>query len=104
MPDDTQVRPNANLPRLTLNTDGKPHPLENLLTLFTLLAGLVSFALGFIVTTHLAATVIGLAAFGIGMYAQLISATRAQRMLIVVGVTAAFVGLGLGIAHGGFAV
>lgn len=104
MPNDTRIRPNVNLPRLTLNTDGKPHPLENALTLFTLVAGLVSFALGFIVSAHLAATVLGLAAFGIGMYAQLISATRAERMLIVVGVTAAFVGLGLGIAHGGFAV
>jgi hypothetical protein len=103
VPNDTRIRPNANLPRLTLNTDGKPHPLENALTLFTLVAGLVSFGLGFIVSAHLAATVLGLAGFGIGLYAQLISATRAERMLIVVGVTAAFVGLGLGIAHGGFA-
>lgn len=102
MPDDTRVRPNAHVPRVTLNTDGKRHPLENSLTLFTLAAGLASFALGFVVRAHLAATVLGLAAFGIGMYAQFISATRAERMLIVVGVTAAFVGLGMGIAHGGF--
>ena len=104
MPDDTRIRLNARLPRVRLNTDGKPHPLENALTVFTLAAGLVSFALGFIVRAHLAATVLGLAGFGIGLYAQLISATRAERMLIVVGVTAAFVGVGLGIAHGGFAV
>ncbi|MGE5289929.1 MAG: hypothetical protein ACM3ML_22635 [Micromonosporaceae bacterium] len=102
MPDDTRVRPNAHVPRVTLNTDGKQHPLENSLTVFTLAAGLLSFALGFVVRAHLAATVLGMAAFGIGLYAQFISATRAERMLIVVGVTAAFVGLGMGIAHGGF--
>jgi hypothetical protein len=102
VPDDTRVRPNAHAPRLTLNTDGERHPLENALTVFTLVAGLVSFALGFIVRAHLAATVLGLAAFGVGLYAQFISATRAERMLIVVGVVAAFVGLGMGIAHGGF--
>ncbi len=104
MPDDTRIRLIPSLPHLTLNTDGKPHPLENTLTVFTLVTGLVAFALGFIVRAHLAATVLGMAGFGVGLYAQLISATRAERMVIVVGVTAGFVGLGLGIAHGGFAV
>jgi len=102
VPDLTRIRPAANLPRPTLNTDGKPHPFENSLTVFTLVAGLVGFALGFIVRMHLAATVIGGAAFIVGLYAQLISATRAQRMLIVVGITGGFVGMGLGFAHGGF--
>jgi hypothetical protein len=32
----------------------------------------------------------------------MMSATREQRVLIVAGLIAAFVGLGLGIAHGGF--
>jgi hypothetical protein len=96
------MRPAPRLPHLTLNTDGKRHPLLNAMTLFSLGAGLVSFALGLIVATHLVATVLGLAGFGVGMYAQLMSATRAERMLIVVGVTASFVGMGLGIAHGGF--
>jgi hypothetical protein len=104
VPDDTRIRLIPSLPRLTLNTDGKPHPLENALTVFTLVAGIVAFALGFIVRAHLVATVLGMAAFGVGLYAQLISATRAERMVIVVGVTAGFVGMGLGIAHGGFGV
>jgi hypothetical protein len=39
----------------------------------------------------------------VGLYSQLISATREQRMLIVTGLIAGFVGVALGLAHGGFA-
>jgi hypothetical protein len=102
VPDLTRIRPTIRMPHITLNTDGTPHPVENALTVFTFVAGLVAFAIGFIVRMHLAATVVGLASFGVGMYVQMISATRAQRMLIVVGITAGFVGMGLGFAHGGF--
>ena len=37
-----------------------------------------------------------------GLYAQMVSATREQRILIVTGMIAGFVGLALGLAHGGF--
>ena len=40
----------------------------------------------------------------IGMYDQLISATRNERIVIVTGLVAAFVGAGLGFAHGGFSI
>lgn len=91
------------LPRFRiLNTDGRRHPLENGLAVFTLGAGIAAFALGFIVIAHMAAAVIGLAALVVGMYAQLISATRPERMIIVTGLVAAFVGLAMGLAHGGF--
>jgi hypothetical protein len=90
------------LPHVTLNTDGKPHPLENSLAVFTLVAGIVAFALGFIVRLHVVASAVGLTALAVGLYAQLISATRAERMIIVTGLVAAFVGFALGIAHGGF--
>jgi hypothetical protein len=36
------------------------------------------------------------------MTTQLLSATREQRILVMAGVVAGFVGMGLGIAHGGF--
>ena len=92
-----------------LNSDGQPHPLENALTIFTLVVGLVSFALGMVVrNTHASAAVIiiatatGLAACLIGLYAQMISATREQRVLIVTGIIAGFVGLALGLSKGGF--
>ena len=89
-------------PRLTLNSDGRRHPILNAATAFTFVAGAAAFALGLIVRDHFAATVVGMAAFAIGMVAQLISATREERIFIVAGLVASFVGLGLGIAHGGF--
>jgi hypothetical protein len=88
--------------RLTLNSDGEPHPLENALTLFTFVAGLVAFAIGFIVSLHVVGTVLGLVVFVVGLYAQMVSNTRQQRVLIMTGIIGSFVGLGLSVAHGGF--
>ena len=98
------ARAHPHLPHVTLNSDGRPHPLLNALTLITLVFGIVSFALGFVVRAHLAASVLGLVALAIGLYAQMVSETREERMLIVTGLVAAFVGVSLGFAHGGFAV
>jgi hypothetical protein len=102
MPEAARAESRPHLPRVTLNSDGKRHPVQNSLAAFTLVAGIVAFATGLIVRAHLVATVLGAVGFGVGMYVQLISATREQRMLIVAGIIAAFVGLGLGLAHGGF--
>lgn len=114
MPQDTGVRSSTaerarmRLPRVTLNADGQRHPVENVLTLFTLIAGLVACIAGFLsnyVATgawaHVTATWLGLAALAVGLYSQLVSATRQERMLIVTGLVAAFVGLCLGLANGG---
>jgi hypothetical protein len=92
----------AQLPHFTLNSDGHRHPLLNATTAIVFCAGIAAFALGLIVRVHLAATILGLATFGVGLYAQLVSATREQRIFIVTGIVGAFVGMGLGIAHGGF--
>jgi hypothetical protein len=102
MPEAARAQSHSHLPRVTLNSDGKRHPVQNSLTAFTFVVGIVAFVTGLIVRGHLVATVLGAAAFGIGMYGQMISATREQRMFIVAGMIAAFVGLGLGVAHGGF--
>jgi hypothetical protein len=102
MPEAARVQSRAHVPHFTLNSDGKRHPVQNSLTAFTFIAGVVAFPVGLIVREHLLATVLGAAGFGVGMYAQLISATREQRMFIVAGIIAGFVGLGLGVAHGGF--
>ena len=99
MPEAIQTESRA---RLTLNSDGQRHPVENALTLFTFVAGLVAFAIGFIVRAHAAGTALGIVVFVVGLYAQLVSNTREQRILIVAGIIAAFVGMGLSIAHGGF--
>jgi hypothetical protein len=87
---------------LTSSTEGKRHPVQLGLTAFTLLAGIVAFVTGLIVRQHLAATVLGLAGLVAGLYTQLISVARTQRIVLMAGVVAAFVGTCLGLAHGGF--
>ncbi|WP_308250641.1 hypothetical protein [Nonomuraea rhizosphaerae] len=88
--------------RLTLNSDGRPHPVENILSIVTLVCGLVSFAATFFVTAHAISAWLGTLGFGVGLYSQYISVTTPQRTLNIVGLVASFVGAGLGIAHGGF--
>jgi hypothetical protein len=88
--------------RLTLNSDGRRHPLLNAVACFTLVAGVVAFALGLFHSQHFIPTILGMAAFGVGLGGQLVSATREERVLLMAGVVAGFVGMGLGIAHGGF--
>jgi hypothetical protein len=92
-----------------LNSDGQPHRVLNILAIFTLVVGLVSFVLGMIVrNAHAGAAVIiiatatGLVSCLVGLYTQMISATREQRVLIVTGIIAGFVGLALGLSKGGF--
>jgi hypothetical protein len=99
MPEATSAQSRA---RVTLNSDGQRHPVENGLTAFTFVVGMLAFAIGFIVRAHLAGSVLGLVAFVVGLYAQMVSNTREQRVLIMAGIIGAFVGLGLSVAHGGF--
>jgi FtsH-binding integral membrane protein len=98
----------GNAPGLNL-TDGRPHPLLKLASACTLVVGLVSFALGMVLrygtSTHalaLAAAITGLVSLLVGLYTQMMSATRVERILLVTGMIAGFVGLALGLAHGGF--
>ena len=98
------------VPRLNLNSDGQPHPLLNAASFFTLIVGLFSFAIGLFLRTGpsgvhtwaVVASVTGLAGLLIGLVSQMLSATREERVIIVTGIIAAFVGLALGLAHGGF--
>ena len=92
-----------------LNSDGQPHPVENVLAIFTLVVGLVSFVLGIIIrNVHtssaviIIATVTGLVSCLVGLYVQMVSHTREQRVLIVTGIIAGFVGLAIGLSKGGF--
>jgi hypothetical protein len=100
MPDAASTRSNVS-PR-TLNSDGQSHPRENALAVFTLVTGLITFAVGWVVSLHVLASILGIVSLLVGLYAQMISATRAERMIIVAGLVAAFVGTALGFAHGGF--
>lgn len=102
MPEAIGTPTHARAPRLTLNSDGQRHTALNVATGLTFLGGIAAFALGLVVHAHLAATILGLAVFGVGMVTQLLSATREERIFIVAGIIAGAVGAGLGIAHGGF--
>jgi hypothetical protein len=88
--------------RFTLNSDGQPHTKLNIATGLTLVVGVAAFACGLIVSARAVATVLGIVGLGVGMVAQMYSATREQRILIVTGIIGAVVGLGLGVGHGGF--
>ncbi len=96
------TRNRAHVPHVTLNTDGKRHPWINTAAAYSVLAGLVSFVIGMLNQMHLLGTALGATGFLVGVVAQLMSATRAERMFIVFGIVASFVGMGLGFAHGGF--
>lgn len=98
----TQVRSRSRARQFTLNSDGRRHPLVNAAAAYTVVAGLIALVTGFNNSLHVVATILGVTGMGVGLGAQMMSATREERMLIVVGVVASFVGMGLGFAHGGF--
>ena len=75
--------------------------MENGLVAFTIVSGLLAFATGWVVALHSIATILAVASMVVGLYAQLVSTNRDQRIVIVTGLVAAFVGGALAIAHGG---
>ncbi|WP_433178829.1 hypothetical protein [Actinoallomurus sp. CA-150999] len=89
--------PRRNFPR-------QEHPLENSLAITALIAGFVAFVTGAIHDTHFIAVCVGIVAFFFGLYSQLVSATTTERWLNVLGIGMAFVGVGLGLSHGGFTI
>jgi hypothetical protein len=105
-----RTRVQGHFPHVSLNSDGQSHPLLNALAVFTLIAGLVAFALGLVLVNvsgaghgvAITAAALGLAVLLVGLYTQMVSATREERVLIVAGMIAGFVGLAIGLAHGGF--
>lgn len=80
----------------------KGHPMVNAGAAYTVVAGVVSLVLGLLNVVSTLGAILGVTGFIVGMVAQMMSATRGERMFIVCGITASFVGMGLGIAHGGF--
>ena len=97
--------------RPTLNSDGQSHKLLNVSTIVTLFLGLASFILGLLIRNDVAAggiawaviaAAIGLVSMVGGLFTQMFSATTEQRILIVTGIIAGFIGCALGLAHGGF--
>ena len=95
---------------MTLDQGRRSQLVLNALAAVTIIAGLVSFVVGMIVRNtasasapwHVTATVTGAVSIVLGLYVQMISATRTERIVVVTGMVAGFVGVCLGLAHGGF--
>ncbi|NUR85035.1 MAG: hypothetical protein HOY71_13205 [Nonomuraea sp.] len=88
--------------KLTLNSDGRSHPVQNILSIATLACGVVAFVTTFFTNLHPISAWVGVLGFGIGLYSQYVSETTPQRSVNIIGIVASFVGAALGIAHGGF--
>ena len=101
---EVEARPGSSTRKFALNSDGQRHPVINSTGAYALIAGVISLVLGLMNVAHFAGTLLGLTAFIAGLVAQMMSTTTGQRIVIIVGVVAAFPGLGLGIAHGGLGV
>ncbi|MCD0482183.1 hypothetical protein [Streptacidiphilus sp. ASG 303] len=89
------------VPAFTLNTDGRPHPTENALTALTVVFGLIAFITAFFPGLHLLTSWTGLAGIITGAWGQYVSATTAERFLLVIFLGASAVGFYLGLSHGG---
>ncbi len=97
------ARPRPLARHLSPHPEGRGgHPLVIAAAGYTLVAGVVSMVLGLLSLAHVLGTILGVTGFVIGLVAQMLSATRIERMVIVTGIVASFVGMGLGLAHGGF--
>ncbi|MFT2018685.1 hypothetical protein ACMA1D_22995 [Streptomyces sp. 796.1] len=84
-----------------LDTDGKPHPVENTFAAATLVLGVVAFVTAMFHHLHLVSSWTGLVGVLTGAWGQFISATTAERFVLIIGLGASAMGLFLGMAHGG---
>jgi hypothetical protein len=96
-----QARQGEPTRRFSLNTGGQRHPWIDAAAAYSVIAGLASFVIGMVNHGHVVGTILGVTGFIIGLFGQMLSATRAERIFMVFGIVASFVGMGLGFAHGG---
>ncbi|MFF8832080.1 hypothetical protein [Streptomyces sp. NPDC015131] len=82
-------------------TDGKPHPLQDTLMAVTLVLGVLAFVTAQFHSLHLISSWAGLVGVVTGGYGQFISETTRERTVLIIGMGASAIGLGLGMAHGG---
>ena len=75
---------------------------ESYLSAITLVGGLAALACGVMRDGHFVAVCLGIVFAFFGLYSQLVSATTRERWVNVIGIGLAFLGLGLGLSHGGF--
>lgn len=84
-----------------LNSDGRPHPVENRLVAATAVLALIAVVTAFFPGLSLITTWAGLLGVVAGGWGQMISATTEERFVLVVGMGAAALGLFFGMWNGG---
>jgi hypothetical protein len=84
------------------HTRRSQRPREDSLAVITLVGGLIAFIAGAVHVGHFVAVCVGVVTVVFGLYSQLVSATTQERWVNVIGIGLAFLGLGLGLSHGGF--
>ena len=63
-----------------------------------------AFGCGIVHGGHFVAVCVGIVFVLFGLYSQLVSGTTRDRWINVVGIGLAFLGMGLGLSHGGFTI
>jgi len=84
-----------------LDSDGKPHPVQNAFAAVTAALGALAIITAIWPGLHLISSWAGLVGIFTGGWGQFISATTAERFVLVLGLGASAVGFFLGMAHGG---
>ncbi|MFJ4619620.1 hypothetical protein [Streptomyces sp. NPDC088812] len=82
-------------------TDDRPHPVQDALTVVTLVLGVASFVTAMFDHLHLISSWTGLVGIFTGAYGQWISETTRERFGLILGLGASGIGFFLGMAHGG---
>ncbi|WP_406094751.1 hypothetical protein [Streptomyces sp. NBC_01013] len=82
-------------------TDGRPHPLQDVLVAVTVVLGALAFVTAMFHSLHLISSWAGLIGILTGAYGQYISVTTRERFPLILGMGASAIGFFLGMAHGG---
>jgi hypothetical protein len=78
------------------------HPLHDAIAVLTLVLGLVAALSGLSPGLHAVGAWVGVAGLAAGAYNQMTSESTPERFITVTGLGLSFVGVMLGIAHGGW--
>ncbi|WP_335932328.1 hypothetical protein [Streptomyces sp. PTD5-9] len=93
------IRPRP--PVSLLATDGRPHPLQQVLVGAALVLGALAFVTAMFHNLHLVSSWAGLVGILTAAYGLYISATTRERFPLFIGLGASAIGFFLGMAHGG---
>jgi hypothetical protein len=87
---------------LKIDGEGRGHPLIDIAAVYSVMAGLAAFIIGMLDGSPMAGSILGITGFIIGLVGQMLSVTRIERIVLVFGIVASFIGAGIAFAHGGF--